>query len=1225
MKMKRLLAVLISVSLVIGCFPLTTLADIETEEDQTLVTVEETADDAGEQVAEEEEEYIEEVEESVEPETFDIVTDVVLEEETEESADEITEVQVEESISFDPVMASDVDVSTWDELKQALLSASPEGTTITLVWTEQNQGVIRSSGGEGDCLYVNSDALVTIDLNGCTLDRNRLQDDENSCMHGSVIQILAGGILYIKNSADSAGTITGGNAFAGGAFNNQGDLMIIAGSVIITGNRVSSTEGSHGGAIFNNGNLFMSTGTITGNNGADGGAIYNTAGSSFDLHNVVLSDNGTNPHGGGAVTNYGTATLTDCTISRNIAQGSGGGIYNGNNASMTLTNCSVTGNKTAGNGGGICNYGDLSTEGTDFEENTSIEYTENHIKGAGVYNSGTFTMTGGSFFYNQTLGEGGGLHNCAGCTATLSGVSITNNYSAGITNFGTVNLADCTITGNDSFITTNSSPGMYNNGILNIRGCIKIYNNNSLLHKREDLYLEGTSVITVTGEISPDSVINVGGSDMERFITSGWAANSGITSESDVNSIIRYLNGKQAAVYRCGEIGMNITYLNRYWDSTTNTIAEEIILPDEVPHSINSSEDLVTLSSGWYYAEGQDIVNRIATSSTGTINIILCDGCELYVNGGITHILGSVLNIYGQSVSSGKLYAGTYISDDYAGISDDYAGIGGTANDGCGEINIMGGNVIAQGGANQPGIGGIGSSSGVMGNITVLGGGVHATGGQNGAGIGTGYRTGINWESGSITVRGGVVEAIAGEGGAGIGSGYAVNMGSRTDITISGGIVTSTGKGGADLGAGRERESTPGGGECEGTIVLSGGRVTLNPTSGNYIGHGYEGDLNGSLTLDNWRRVQLGYELITTGNRVGICQSSGSQILVIDTCPNTFEASDYHEYDAHNHSASCRYCGFTSYQPHNFIGGVCSICNYVYQGDPGFIGHAMQLSGVISLEFYVDAGEIDIDDCYVTFESRHIPVGTRCDPEEDNKSGNEGNTFKVHVDISSIMMAEPITPTLHYIADGEEHTIGGAPYSAQDYIIYALNNLNHTDPAYGVIVALGDYGYYSQLYLSAQNGWVIGEDYDAFSEDAHISPDYAYDTVRAATSSYAVDSNIDTAIVASAGYRVRFGAEVSLIVTLRPAGEALDPDLVTVDGFPGARVEEGANGSVVVYIEGIPATDLGSAYTISYEGTTITLSPMSFVYDMLNRESSTTEGKNIVCALYYFAQACGSN
>lgn len=1218
MKMKRLLAVLISVSLVIGCFPLTTLADIETEDDPALVTAEEETDDADEPGSEEEEDPIEDGEESDDPETIDNVADPVLEEESEESTDEITEVDNEESDSSDQEMESDAEVSTWEDLKRAMLSASSEGSVITLVRTDENQGVIRSSGEEGDCLYVNQGSLVILDLNGCTLDRNMLQDDEHSSINGNVIQILAGGILYIKNSAGSAGTITGGNAYAGGAFNNQGDLQIIAGPVIITGNRVSSTEGSHGGAIFNNGNLLMTTGTITGNNGADGGAIYNTAGSRFNLSNVVLSGNETGLHGGGAVTNYGTASLTDCTISANIAVGSGGGIYNGNNAFMTMTDCSVTGNKTAGNGGGICNYGDLSAEGTDFKENTSIEYTENHIKGAGVYNSGTFTMTGGSFFYNQTLGEGGGLHNCAGCTATLSGVSITRNYSAGITNFGTVNLADCTITGNNSYITTNSSPGMYNNGILNIRGCIKIYGNNTLLLKREDLYLEGTSVITVTGEISPDSVIYVGGSDMERFITSGWAANSGITSESDVNSIIRYLNGKQAAVYRCGEIGMNITYLNRYWDSTTNTIAEEIILPDEVPHSINSSEDLVTLSSGWYYAEGQDIVNRIATSSTGTINIILCDGCELYVNGGITHILGSVLNIYGQSGSSGTLNAGTYISDDYAGI-------GGTANDGCGEINIMGGNVIAQGGADQPGIGGIGSSSGAMGNITVLGGWVRATGGQNGAGIGTGYRTGTNWESGSITVRGGVVEAIAGEGGAGIGSGYAVNMGSGTDITISGGIVTSTGKGGADLGAGRERESTPGGGECEGTIVISGGRVTLNPTSGNYIGHGLEGDENGSLTLDNWRRVQLGYDFVTTGNRVGACHSSGSQILVIDACPNTFEASDYYDYDDYNHSASCLYCGFTSYQPHNFIGGVCSICNHEYEGAPGFIGHAMQLSGVISLEFYVDAGDIDIDDCYVTFESRHIPAGTRCNPEEDNKSGNAGNTFKVHVDISSIMMAEQITPTLHYIADGEERTIEGAPYSAQDYIIYALNNLNHTDPAYGVIVALGDYGYYSQLYLSAQNGWVIGEDYDAFSEDAHISPDYAYDTVLAATSSYPVDSNIDTAIVASAGYRVRFGAEVSLIVTLRPAGEALDPDLVTVDGFPGARVEEGVNGSVVVYIEGIPATDLGSAYTISYEGTTITLSPMSYVYDMLNRESSTTEGKNIVCALYYFAQACGSN
>lgn len=369
MKMKRLLAVLISVSLVIGCFPLTTLADIETEDDPALVTAEEETDDADEPGSEEEEDPIEDGEESDAPETIDNVADPVLEEESEESTDEITEVDDEESDSSDQEMESDAEVSTWEDLRLAMLSASSEGSVITLVRTDENQGVIRSSGEAGDCLYVNQGSLVILDLNGCTLDRNILQDDEHSSMNGSVIQILAGGTLYIKNSADSAGTITGGNAYAGGAFNNQGDLQIIAGSVVITGNRVSSIEEGHGGAIFNNGNLFMSTGTITGNNGADGGAIYNTAGSRFDLYNVVLSDNGTNPHGGGAVTNYGTATLTDCTISRNIAQGSGGGIYNGNNASMTLTNCSVTGNKTAGNGAGICNYGDLSAEGTNFEDN----------------------------------------------------------------------------------------------------------------------------------------------------------------------------------------------------------------------------------------------------------------------------------------------------------------------------------------------------------------------------------------------------------------------------------------------------------------------------------------------------------------------------------------------------------------------------------------------------------------------------------------------------------------------------------------------------------------------------------------------------------------------------------------------------------------------------------------------------------------------------------------
>ena len=53
------------------------------------------------------------------------------------------------------------------------------------------------------------------------------------------------------------------------------------------------------------------------------------------------------------VSEYSTATLTDCTVSGNSAQGDGGGVYIYDSGTATLTNCTVSGNSAQANGGGL--------------------------------------------------------------------------------------------------------------------------------------------------------------------------------------------------------------------------------------------------------------------------------------------------------------------------------------------------------------------------------------------------------------------------------------------------------------------------------------------------------------------------------------------------------------------------------------------------------------------------------------------------------------------------------------------------------------------------------------------------------------------------------------------------------------------------------------------------------------------------------------------------------
>ena len=154
----------------------------------------------------------------------------------------------------------------------------------------------------------------------------------------------------------------------------------------------------------------------------------------------------------------------------------------------------------------------------------------------------------------------------------------------------------------------------------------------------------------------------------------------------------------------------------------------------------------------WYVAQG-DVTIKSRVTVTGDVHLILADGCNLTVNGGIyvSSWTASKLTIYGQENGTGELYA-------YASSGSDYAGIGGNKEPygTSGEITINGGNITAIGDGIGAGIGG-----GDMGGfecITINGGTVTATGGNNGGSSGIGTFEGGN-TSGTITISGGTVMA----------------------------------------------------------------------------------------------------------------------------------------------------------------------------------------------------------------------------------------------------------------------------------------------------------------------------------------------------------------------------------------------------------------------------------------------------------------------------------
>lgn len=291
-----------------------------------------------------------------------------------------------------------------------------------------------------------------------------------------------------------------------------------------------------------------------------------------------------------------------------------------------------------------------------------------------------------------------------------------------------------------------------------------------------------------------------------------------------------------------------------------------------------------TLSAGWYVVQDTVTIGTAETPQritvSGDVHLILADGCDFTVNGGIGVKEGNSLTIYGQSAGTGTLTATGQEGNNYGS-----AGIGGTGSNRGGTITINGGTINATGGTSKTyggaGIGGGGGYNG--GDITINGGTVHATGGTtvySGAGIGGGGKG----SGGTITIRGGDVTATGQGGGAGIGPG---SSGSGGTVQIDGGTVLS-------VGGSRAYIAVP-------TL-----KVGLKVSAGTS-----ESALAGVLKTDLTDATYTGNKAVKT-----------------ETC-STHETGTTVYKDAEHHALICKWCGEESQEAHSFDGNGNCICGAV--------------------------------------------------------------------------------------------------------------------------------------------------------------------------------------------------------------------------------------------------------------------------------------------------------
>lgn len=382
-----------------------------------------------------------------------------------------------------------------------------------------------------DCLTVEKNASVTVNLNGHMIDRGLA----NTRYYG----YGDGQIFYVKDNASL--TVNGGDTSIRHGGYVQGHLWFPGGNGsetltggVLTGGACDDSDGAGAITIKKNAIVTLNNVTVAGNLADCYGALYGHAGA-IRMHNS------------GSVLN-----LNDTKIVYNHAEDNGGGIYiDDDNCLVNMSNSEISHNFACDDGGGIYSN-DVKTT-IKMSNGSKIEYNSADA-GAGIYfNYAQFVLKSedatASISHNQaTSGDGGAIHiqhdrswlffgntnsgsiygvrfdkNTASGyggavyiqqeSVAVSGCEITNNsaqYGGGIyVNNDLNSVSGCTITGNR---VTSAGGGIYTSSMNDfaLSGKVIIKDNKRSDDSADDLFLNSTWATTSYLTASPTGQSEIG-------------------------------------------------------------------------------------------------------------------------------------------------------------------------------------------------------------------------------------------------------------------------------------------------------------------------------------------------------------------------------------------------------------------------------------------------------------------------------------------------------------------------------------------------------------------------------------------------------------------------------------------------------------------------------------------------------------------------------------------
>ncbi len=182
-------------------------------------------------------------------------------------------------------------------------------------------------------------------------------------------------------------------------------ILTVASGVTASISGLTITNGAaDGGGISNSGTLTVSNSTISGNTAifsGSGGGVLNSG--TLTVDNSTISGNSAGI--GGGISGGGIMTISNSTISGNVASNLGGGIANG--GATMVRNSTIAGN-SAGFGAGIYNG---STSGPLTINNSTIANNSAAAQGGGIWNNiGMLTVSDTTIAGNSANADGGGIY-----------------------------------------------------------------------------------------------------------------------------------------------------------------------------------------------------------------------------------------------------------------------------------------------------------------------------------------------------------------------------------------------------------------------------------------------------------------------------------------------------------------------------------------------------------------------------------------------------------------------------------------------------------------------------------------------------------------------------------------------------------------------------------------------------------------------------------------------